>query len=522
MNQAFRRIVSVTVLALALGAAGLHPTVLAPAAQAEARAEAATDRQHAVSEAALAELSRAFRAVAERIQPAVVSITTAGKMMAMTDEDGRPKLDDEILEWLRQHGIRPDDSGVFHLPSSAVGSGMIVDASGGLILTNNHVVEDAEQIYVRLDDGRRFPARTISTDSSSDMAVVRIEADGLKEVVFGDSDEVQVGDFVLAFGSPLRYAQTMTHGIVSAVGRNAPQLSVPYQNFIQTDAAINQGNSGGPLVNLRGEVVGMNTAIATQTGYDIGIGFAIPSSRITALLPRLKAGEAIVRGYLGIRMQDVHLWREEAMSLGWHEDRGVIVRGALPGTPAGNAGLGVDDIIFDIDGRPVRTSSELQDRIALTEPGTEVVLGILRERSKETVRLTVGRQPADFMELARAPLPDEDGQEEETLPDRPDSGAEPEPARLGVDIRELDQTLRRQYGWGASESGFVIVDVRPGSLAERGGLMPGDLIKAVAGKSAGSGEELRDEIAKGLAGDGVRLLIKSKQTGERELLFKVR
>jgi len=367
---------------------------------------------------AVLELSRAFRRAAEVVQPAVVSISTSQtRVIRLPLEGGESELEGRVLEWFRRRGLEPDDeTGEVQIPdNSGIGSGMIVDAAGGLILTNHHVVEGADEIAVRLYDGRAFPAELINADHASDMALLRIEADRLREVALGDSQEVQVGDFVLAFGSPLGFTQTITHGIVSAVGRSGTTIPVHYQNFIQTDAAINQGNSGGPLVNLRGEVIGMNTAIATRTGFDAGIGFAIPASRIQALLPRLKSGEKIVRGYLGVVMQDVHLVRDRAIALGWQEDRGVIVDRVQADAPAGKAGVRPGDIIVEIDGKPVSTAADLQDRVAASEPGTTILVGVLREQKRKSLSVTVDRQPDDFLDLARrglrAPRQDEAGEE---------------------------------------------------------------------------------------------------------------
>lgn len=487
-------------------------------------AQPAAMNDHDLSAAALAAMSRAFRQAAARVQPAVVSVHTAGLLVSADDMDSGQGR--RMKEMLRNLGIEPDENQQYHLSTTGIGSGMVVDADRGLILTNYHVVESVERIYVTLFDGREFDAKVINTDPASDMAILQIEnADELTAVDFADSRDVRVGDFVLAFGAPLGYEQTMTHGVVSAMARSATSaLPVTYQNFIQTDASINQGNSGGPLTNLHGDVVGMNTAIATDTGYDAGIGFAIPSSRIIALLPRLKNGEAIVRGYLGVRMSDVRVWRNRAIGFGWHERYGVIVEAVMSGTPADAAGLQKDDIVHEINGETIQTGGDLQDAIALTPPGSHIRLGIFRDGERKELDVTIGEQPEDFIELAngrRGEREDVEDADRGANDDANDVEAESSnAARLGVAILPLNDRLREAYGWGTDEHGFVIVEVERGSLAARRGLSKGDLITELDGKPLVRGHDLTERVRGHLRSIGIRLTVKSHHFGEREMIFR--
>jgi Do/DeqQ family serine protease len=467
-------------------------------------AQAGATDEHELSASALIEVSRAFRLAAERVQPAVVRVRTDGLVFAIDEVAPDSERGRRMRELLRERGYEPDEDNKYRLRNHGIGSGMIVDAGRGLILTNNHVIENVADVDITLYDGRVFPARVINADPASDMAILQIdEADGLTAVEFADSRDARVGDFVLAFGTPLGYEQTMTHGIISAMGRTANNLlPVTYQNFIQTDAAINQGNSGGPLANLHGDVIGMNTAIATETGYDMGIGFAVPSSRIMALLPRLTSGEPIIRGYLGVRMKDVRELRNTAIGLGWRQLRGVVVEGVINDTPAAAAGIKPRDIIHSIDGNPVQNGGDLQDAIALTPPDTLVRLGVFRDEATHEIEVTVGRQPDNFIAMTQIE-------------------PEPEEARLGIAVLPLNDSLRREHGWDEDENGFVIVEVETGSLASRRGLVKGDLILELDGEPLRRGQELTQRVRDHLRDPGIRLRVKSHSVGERELNFKL-
>jgi serine protease Do len=458
------------------------------------------DREELARLGHLADLSRAFRLVAREVGPAVVNIDTTSGQERLTEE----QLEDLPEAWrrmFRDHPL-PQDRGL--------GSGMVVKGDAGLILTNFHVVEDAEMVLVTLKDGQRFEAELVSSDPKTDLAVIRIDADHLHDVRFGDSDAMEVGDFVLAIGSPLGYESTMSHGIISAKGRSTRTGMTIYENFIQTDASINPGNSGGPLVNLNGEVVGMNTAIATRTGVNNGVGFAIPANRITRLLPYLLTGEEIVRGYLGVMIQSVREHREEAAALGWDGGYGVLVSALVPDGPGEQGGLQPEDIILTIDGKEMRSSEHLQDTIAYMPPGTKAAVEVWRGGDRQQLELEIGRQPEDFVTRAPAfPLlgPEPPVEEGFALGD------------LGLTVRTLDSELAERYGWPEERTGVVVVEVTPGGPAAEEGLQVGDLIAELQGEEVVSAARLAREVESRLENDqGVRLYVRSHE-GNRHVLL---
>jgi S1-C subfamily serine protease len=311
----------------------------------------------------------------------------------MFDKDD-PEADDEDDEVEYEPSdvddVQPPDTVSIQ---SGLGSGFIFDADNGYILTNEHVIAHADAIDIILADGRRFRGRVVGADAASDLAVLEIDADRLHELRLGGSDDLRVGDEVFALGNPFGLDGTFSRGIVSAMGRSIGIRNVRYQGFIQTDAVINPGNSGGPLVNRSGDVIGVNTAIASDSGSYMGVGFAIPSARVAALLPQLIAGGAIVRGFLGVGTEDVRLNRERAIELGWSRPDGVIVREVRPNTPADRADLRDDDIIFQVADAPVGNTTELMDVVADIRPGTEVTIHYFRDGAERTLTLIVSRRP---------------------------------------------------------------------------------------------------------------------------------
>ncbi len=385
---------------------------------------------------------------------------------------------------------------------------MVVKADGGYILTNHHVVRDANEIRVTFQDGRQLLAEPVGSDPRTDLAVIRVDADFLHEVEFGDSEAMEVGEFVLAIGSPLGYDQTVSHGIISARGRSTRLPLDIYENFIQTDAAINPGNSGGPLVNLRGEVIGMNTAIATRTGGNNGIGFAIPAKRIRQVLPYLIAGEEIVRGFLGVEMTGVRNAPEIAQRLGWSDPYGVIVSNVLAERPAAAAGVRANDIILAVNDERMNTSSDLQDYIAYTSPGTVVHLDIWRDKERIALPVTVGRQPSDFSTRSifnPNRLPPGHPPIETLVPQDAIALGD-----LGLKVRTLDSALAEQHGWREEAAGAVVVEVEPDSPAAQKGLKVGDLIQEVQEEDVISATQLADLVGQRLEkGQSVRIYVRS-------------
>lgn len=348
----------------------------------------------------IAQAALPARDVARTVLPAVIFIEA--ELAVENSLDGRT-LDD----LLKEMGQSTDDAEEMeqrrqflreHLadrtPGISLGSGFIIDADQGFALTNYHVIENARVIDVYLADGRRVQARLIGADQATDLAVIQIQADRLFEVSFGDSDLMEPGDDVFTLGSPFGLTGTVSRGIISSKGRSNVNVGgVVYKGFLQTDAVINPGNSGGPLVNLRGQVVGVNTAIATQNGVYNGVGFAIPSSRVVDVLPKLLKGEKIVRGFLGILPADVGDYRRRASDLGWDKNYGAIVLEVLADTGAEKAGLQRDDILIRLDGIRLQKAYNLIESIGRLMPGAQVTLDIFRNGQELTLKPILTQRP---------------------------------------------------------------------------------------------------------------------------------
>jgi len=345
----------------------------------------------------------------------------------------------------------------FNLPDKqqrqeqSAGSGVIVDAARGYILTNNHVIKDAEQVIITLKDRRQFPAKLVGTDPGTDIAVLQISAPNLSALRIGDSDILQVGDYVLAIGNPFGIGQTVTSGIVSALGRSG--LSVEgYEDFIQTDASINPGNSGGALVNLRGELIGINTAIIGPAGGNVGIGFAVPSVMARAVMEQIVRYGEVRRGRLGIEMADVTAEVQRKLRL--PSFNGALISNVQSGSPAEQAGLREGDVVTTLNGRPIRSSAELRARLGLTPVGEEIEIAIVREGGSQRIRTRIA-----------APLPS-DGGETQTVAQLPGLRV--------VEIERGSPLFQRLRG-----GGLVVAAVDPKSRALQAGFRPGDIIYAV-------------------------------------------
>jgi Do/DeqQ family serine protease len=333
-------------------------------------------------------------------------------------------------------------------PTSSLGSGVIVDAKAGLVVTNHHVIEDAEQILVTLRDGRTVSAEVVGTDAETDVALIRIPSNNLTAVTLADSDKVQVGDFVVAIGNPFGLGQTVTSGIVSALGRSGLGIE-GYEDFIQTDASINVGNSGGALVNLRGELVGINTAILAPGGGSVGIGFAIPTNMVQRVTEQLVEFGQLRRGLLGIEAQD--LTPELAEAFGLDESRGAVVVAIQNGSAASDAGLQPGDVVLEVNGTRTLSSAQVRNVVGLLRVGELVRMAVLRG-SQRLMMAAKLREPAVVL-----------------LP-----GQEIHPALAGSAFAEIPATDVR-YG---RMQGVVVADVQVGSPAARRGLQPGDLVIA--------------------------------------------
>ncbi len=391
--------------------------------------------------------------VAERVLPAVVSVTT--KIVREMPEQPFP-------------GFPFFDMGPQQRrESTGEGSGVIVDAGKGLIVTNNHVVEAANEIVVTLADGTDIPAEIVGTDFTTDVAVLRLTPEGkmpkLSEITVGNSDTLRLGEVVLAVGNPFGFSGTVTMGIVSAKGRADTQI-VQYGDFIQTDAAINPGHSGGALVNMRGELVGVNTAIATggMTRANAGIGFAIPTSIVMPIMDSLIMNGRVARGFLGISMQDLDD-PAVAESLGAKGRQGVIVADIVPDSPADAAGLEPGDVVLAIDGEKVDSIGRMRTEVALRPAGKKVSLDILRGGKERTVAVKLGEQPKSFFANMESLSPSA-------------KPAEPE-ALDGLVVMPLDDRARSSFNIEDDVVGGVVVaKVVPGTSAQRAGLRPGDVV----------------------------------------------
>jgi serine protease Do len=427
-----------------------------------------------------------FVEIAKAVKPAVVNIyaTKSGRgdgphAMPFDDPFFRRFFGDEFFRRFEQPRERKE---------RGLGSGVIVDPNG-LIITNNHVVGKAEDIRVTLADKREFKAKLIGTDPKSDIAVVQIDATGLPVVPWADSDKLEVGEFVLAIGNPFGLTQTVTMGIVSALGRSAGIAE--YEDFIQTDAAINPGNSGGPLVNVRGELVGINTAIYSQSGGNMGIGFAVPSNMARSIMQQLVQTGRVVRGWLGVSIQD--LTPELASQFGVPDTKGVLVSDVVDDSPAQKAGFERGDVIIEYDGKPMDSPTHLRNAVAQTPVGKKVTIKIIRDKKPKTIELTIAEQPKSMSQS---------GDEGES------DGAAPSGVLSGIDVRELNDELASRYGLKSGERGVIVVRVRPGSVAEELGVREGDIILEVNRQAVTSVKSYEKIVSKLPKDQAVLLLLK--------------
>jgi len=362
----------------------------------------------------------------------------------------------------------------------SLGSGFLIDRDGS-ILTNNHVVENAEKIVVKLADEREFEAKVIGKDSKTDIAVIKINTKGNFALPpLGDSDQLEVGEWVMAIGNPFGLDNTVTAGIVSAKGRHIG--AGPYDNFIQTDASINPGNSGGPLINLRGEVVGINTAIFSRTGGNIGIGFAIPINLVKELLPQLKGKGKVTRGYLGVLIQKIT--PEIAESLGLEKARGALVANVSKDGPADRAGVKVGDVIVEFDGKEIRESNDLPIIVARTSVDKKARLKVLRDKKEVILTVAVGE-----------------------LKDEQVVASTKEKGELGLTVQRVTPQMAESLGLDRAE-GVVITAVEPGSPGDEAGLRRGDVVLEMDRKPIRTLEDYRKAIGESKKGKGMLFLVR--------------
>jgi serine protease Do len=428
-------------------------------------------------------LSDAFKHAARTVAPSVVHITALQPAAPVAGLGGAAPhglpFDDEMFKRFFEERLpdgfrmRPNANHDDVVPRGQ-GTGFVVRADGHIV-TNNHVVADAEAIRVRLADGREYDATVVGTDAGTDLAVIRIEADDLRPVALGRSAALSAGEWVIAVGSPFGLEQTVTAGIVSATGRHDMGLA-RFENFIQTDAAINPGNSGGPLVNLHGEVVGVNTAITSRSGGHNGIGFAIPSDMVRTVTDSIIDNGRIARGWLGVSIQP--LTPELAESFGLESADGVLIADVLADGPSADAGVEPGDVVTAIGDRAIASRGELLHAIGTSAPGTELTLHVVRDGSERAIDVTLGERPAD-----------------EATTGGPVSGARPASA-LGLTVEPAEDG-----------SGVVVTAVTQDGRAARAGLRPGDVILRVGRSEVPDPEAFRAAVAGAKADASLRLLI---------------
>src|SRR5438132_900781 len=425
-------------------------------------------------------MEEAFTTVADRVTPAVVNVSTVPRKQPVEEapERFREFFGEEFYE--RFFRRRPREE------TRASGSGVIVDAKG-YVLTNNHVIENAQDITVRLSDGRKFTAKLVGRDPKTDLAVLKVDAPALLPVAeLGDSDQLRVGQWAIAIGNPFGLDRTVTVGIVSATARNRVGVAT-YENFIQTDASINPGNSGGPLLNLDGKVIGINTAIVAAGQ---GIGFSIPINQAREVMSQLIASGRVVRGWLGIAIQDVT--DELAGTFGVREREGVLVAEVIKGGPAEAAGVRQGDVIVELNGAPIKEVPELQRRVAAVAPGQPVRLKVIRERKPVALSVTVTEMPAEEPVLAGAP-------DEESW---------------GLGVEPLSGEAAAQLGLTIA-GGLLVTDVVTGGPADRAGLRRGDVIVEVGKKPVADPAALFRMLAQLKPGDRVLVFVQRPSSGGR-------
>ena len=402
-----------------------------------------------------------FADLIEQVSPAVVHVGISG---TVNHSSRAPQFNfppgspfEDFFEQFREHQQTPKRNRKRPL---GIGSGFIISADG-YVVTNHHVIKDADEITVTLADGQEFEAELKGSDRKTDLALLKINSKKeLAYVSWGDDSDSRVGDWVLAIGNPFGLGGTATTGIISARGRDIQ--SGPYDDYIQVDAAINRGNSGGPLFNLNGQVIGINTAIYSPNGGSVGIGFSIPSGMAQKVIQQLRDIGEVERGWIGVQIQELN--DELAEGFDRKNDHGALVSSVVPDTPASKSGILAGDIILSFDGKKIKEMRDLPKLVAQTEVGKEVDVAVWRDGKMEKLSMTIERFPEDE-EIAA----------EETSSSKLDN-------ELGAELKVVNDTLRKQFGLDESLQGVIVVDVNPGGLAAENGVRPGDILIRIGNK----------------------------------------
>ena len=430
--------------------------------------------------AVLKQFSDQFANIAEKVNPAVVTILTEKKIDISQSNRSSPQ-EDLFRFYFNQPRQR-------EYKSSALGSGVILDANKGYIITNNHVVEDVDEITVRLLDKSEYEATIIGKDPKSDLAVIKIKAKNLSDIALGDSDKLRVGEWVIAVGSPFsaNLSHTVTAGIVSAKGRGNILQGDMYEDFIQTDAAINPGNSGGALLNSSGDLIGINTAIYSNGYFDRGnqgVGFAIPSNMVKKVMSDLINYGKVVRSYIGVQIQPID--DTSAKALGLNSSMGALVANVISDGPADKAGIETGDVIVEFDGMSIKSVDHLRNNVSISKPDASYSLTVVRDGRKKSFKVTLEKMPSDDQLAA-------ENQKQSTN-------------ELGVEVSELNPSIRREYGVENQDFGIVVTKVLLESPASEAGIQAGDLITRVGSRRCRSVKQF-DSLVKNTKRRGMLML----------------
>ena len=428
-------------------------------------------------------VQEAFRKVAKTVTPAVVNISS--ETIIRTEEKFFP--DDPFMEFFGEDFFRKFYDIPREYKQRSLGTGFIISEDGYLI-SNFHVVRNATQIIVKLADGRKFKAKIVGSDPKTDLVVLKIDAKNLPYVKWGDSKSVEVGDWAIAIGNPFGLSETFTVGVISAKGRKDVGIG-EYENYLQTDAAINPGNSGGPLVNIKGEVIGINTAIATPSGGNVGIGFAIPQDMAYGIISQLKSSGKIVRGYIGVYIQD--LTEDIAKPLKLPPESGVLVAEVEKDGPADKAGIQIGDIIVEFNGKKISNSDEIRNEVISTPVGKEVKVKVLRDGKEKIITVKVAEMPAES--ISKDKIIDSSTFK-----------------WFGITFANLNSALKQKYEIKEYDSGVVIINFEENSPAKDAGLKEGDVVIKVNNRNIKSIDDIKEEYSMDPNSDSALFLIDRK------------
>ncbi len=452
-------------------------------------------------------LAQSFADIVKKVTPAVVNIAVTGGGEGRRrglppgpfgGPPGGPPGDEPGGELPTPPPMPPGPPGPHGRPDQSAGSGVVLDPNG-YIVTNNHVVEGATQITVTLSDRREYPAKVVGTDPKTDLAVIKIEVKDLPSLKWAEYDKLQVGDLVLAVGSPFGLSSTVTLGIISALGRGNVGIA-DYEEFIQTDAAINPGNSGGALVNMNGELIGINTAIFSRTGGSEGIGFAIPSSIALDIVDSLQKTGKVVRGWMGVAIQEITPALAKSFKLP-EQRKGVLISDVNENGPSHTAGIKRGDVVVAFNGKEVQSVSQLRNLVARTVVGRDAQVKVLREGKEQTLSVKVAERPSDELLARKEPSPPKEPGETIKPPDN---------VLASLRVQTLDNALMSQLNIPAKTTGVVITSVEPGGQAETAGLQRGDVIQEVNHESVKTLEDYQKAATK-IKKDELAVLLVNRQ-----------